>query len=162
MTGHGTATIFSNESAPQYAWGHNSNSGNNTPMSIDTVLNTSTISGDYVTASGTGNNSTSTIHYYSPVVLLTNITVNDLNMYGANKFVEQVKQQSSNITGTVGYGSYVSNGSFSFTPLENAYAVGNSSSFVNLSFALNPGMLTENASDFLMVKLSFSNATASF
>lgn len=157
--GHGTSTIYAQDATPQFGWGYGNSTYN--PMTIGSVNNTATVTGSYITTTGTGNNTTSLIHYYSPVMLLTNVTVNDLNLHGANKFVEQVKQ-GSNITATLGYGNYVSNGSFSFTPLETANATGNATSFVNLTFALNPGMLTENASADIMVKIAFANASTSF
>lgn len=159
ISGHGSDHIFASQSAPTYVYGQTSNTTAALPFSNVLSNNTTTtsITDSYVKT--VGNNTTTAS--YSPITLLTNVTVNDLNLHSANHFVEEV-QAAGNVTAILGYGHSVGNSTFSFAPLEQISKTGNASVFTNMSFKLTPAQLSQNSSAYMMVQLTFSNASASF
>lgn len=156
VQGHGSAHILATQSEPSYVWGETNNG--TVPMSYSSVNGNYTISGSYITGTGTN----STINYFQNVTVLTNVTVNDLNEYGANAFYDNLQANTGNVTVILGYGTFGSNDSYSFTPLEQQTVKANTSAAVNLTFKLTPAQLTENQSSDLMLQYHISNASVSF
>lgn len=156
--------ILGNSSSISYAWGENNTTNGYTPLPISTlaVVNGTGPNGTYNTlvdnnyyASATVNNTT-TNQYDLVNLLVTNMTLGQMNTYAVNKVVFATTGLSGNYSAVLGDGSSYTD----FTPITVLSVSGSNATGQNLTFAITPAMITGNQSADLMLKLEFHSANA--
>lgn len=155
LSGHGSSELYTNQAAFA-ALGANNGTSTALPFSIVNV--TATISNTYMVA---GANNTTTYANYGTDYMVSNITFNDLNEHSVNAYNTYISP-ASNVSAILGFGTYsnTANGpSLKFTPLLSGNFTGHNGT-ANISFALNPAMLTENSTDVLILEIQNMNASS--
>ncbi len=148
------SNVLQSESVIVGDWGHNPVNGTYQKLPISSTNETTTVFNDFTVTHKSGNVTNVTTDYYGPDFLLTNVTVNQMNVYAVNN-ISIATSMSGNVTATIGYGSSYRD----FTPFatSSASAKGNST----FSFQIMPSELTGNQSSYLMIEFGFGK-NASF
>lgn len=155
LSGHGSSELYANQVAFA-ALGLNN--GTSTALPFSLVNGTATISNTYIVA---GANNTTVYANYGTDYIVSNISMNQLNEHSVNQYFSAISQ-ASNLTTILGFGTYsnTANGtSLKFTPLLSGNFTGHNGT-ANISFTLNPAMLTENSTDVLILEIQNVNASS--
>lgn len=153
FAGHGNAKTLTTQAEIDYGIGLINGSAK-AALPIATTSGTTTVTNTYTykinaTLTGTAE--------YKADMLSTNMTLNDMNLYAVNQINLGISAKG-NVTLILGSGSIGKNLSFVFNPLiqQSAYLNGSK----NLNFSITPALLTGNQSQYLILEVSFGNATA--
>lgn len=155
LSGHGSSELYANQAAFA-ALG--ANNGTSTALPFSMVNGTATVSNTYMVA---GTNNSTVYANYATDYIVSNISFNQLNEHSVNQYFAAISP-ASNLTAILGFGTYSNNAnktSLKFTPLLSENSTGHNNT-VNVSFALNPAMLTENSTDVLILEIQNLNASS--
>lgn len=156
ISGSSHSVILEKQSVPLTVWGEKANNTTNVRLPFSVVNYTSTITSDYSYLNATNQTK---VGYYATNYILTNVTIGELNLHDANKYIVQLAV-GANISAILGYGSEISNSTFSFSQMATASLKGNASQYGNLTFNLTPAMLTGNQSSQIIVELQFGSKSS--
>ncbi len=146
------STVLQSESVIIEDWGHNPVNGTYQELPISSTNGTTTVFNDFTVTHKSGNTTNVTTDYYAPDYLLTNVTVNQMNVYAVNN-ISITTSMGGNVTATIGYGSSYRD----FTPIASTSAsVKGNSTF---SYQIMPSELTGNQSSYLMIEFGFGKNT---
>lgn len=155
ISGHGTSQLYANQAAFAALGQHN---GINTALPFSLINGTASVSNSYLVA---GANNTSISANYATDYVISNISMNQLTEHSVNAY-DAFISPASNLTAILGFGTYSNsaNGTFlTFTPLLSENATGHNGT-TNISFTLNPAMLTENSTDVLILEIQNVNSSS--
>ncbi len=145
------STVLQSNAVVSNDWGYN-----NVVGTYSTLLNaktnyTNTISNTFTTTVNKSGNLTSVTNYFNPDILLTNVTVAQLNAHSVDS-ISIATDLYGNITMTLGTGSSYKN----FIPFA---AIGSGKTNAVFNFTLYPFELMGNQSSYLMYEIAFGNNT---
>lgn len=155
VSGHGTAQIFEEHAAPVQGFGALPSGGyQNISVTQATVNNTtsSIIGNTYLSV---GSNNTTQENYYSTVYLISNLTVSELSLHGANEYVLQIEALSGGQI-TLGFGN-LSTAGLQFYPIANKTFASGGANFTDVNFSLTPALL--NGAGYVEYEIQFSNGS---